>query len=142
MSDVNEIIKAINICFGRGECSDCAYHMSGDYTAFDCRKRMLEDILETINELQERISIMQEWNLTSENLPVIPEEATYGIMVLCADDKSQFKKDRGWKNKSYVRNYVRREIRGKTVERWEYVTGQICYDPPKYWMYVPDPPEV
>ena len=103
----------------------------------------IKDVVEAINGLQERISIMQEgWNLTSEKLPVIPEDATYGIMVLCADDKSQFKKDKGWKNKSYPRDYVRREIRGKTVERWEYVTGQICYDPPKYWMYLPDPPEV
>lgn len=37
--------------------------------------------------------------------------------------------------------YVRTEVRGKSVERWEWLSGCVCHDNITHWMPLPEPPK-
>ena len=48
--DMENIIKAIDICLGHGKCNDCSYHSGANYSDQNCRGRMLQDVLVLLKE--------------------------------------------------------------------------------------------
>ena len=55
MIDREKIINALNICLGHGKCKDCGYTNIGKgYSTMDCRKSMMQDILELLKEQEPR----------------------------------------------------------------------------------------
>ena len=56
MADLDNVIKATDICRGNGHCEDCHYYQGhAGYTIMDCRKYMLNDVYTVLQEQQEEI---------------------------------------------------------------------------------------
>lgn len=60
MADREKVMKAIDICLGHGYCKDCEYHSAGYYTAQNCRKQMMIDVLALLKE-QEAMEPIEEF---------------------------------------------------------------------------------
>ena len=82
MINVDNVIKAINICLGHGECKDCAYHSTG-YSDQNCRGRMLRDILSLLKwyntQIQYRDDHIVEYEKEINSLNALLENQTKEI---------------------------------------------------------------
>ena len=73
-----------------------------------------------------------EWVSVEDELPKLPDCDRCSMMVNTA---------RKGNPKSLPMIYERAIVRGKRVERWKYYWDRIAYEPPDYWMYLPEPPK-
>lgn len=74
------------------------------------------------------------WIPTTEDVPHI-KEGCVGVVVVNAVY---------WAIGKYISmplRYVRKKIRNKLVERWEYMDGSIIHKSVLYWMPLPEPPK-
>lgn len=94
----------------------------------------LQMVYDHINEMTSD----NNWFLSSLNSPVIPEGDTE-ITVQCCNIPYLFLDGKPFDHKSYPMKYCRRTVRGKTVERWEWVSGTIAYSRPDFWKYMDKP---
>ena len=151
-----KVKKGLEVCTSPGGCEgDCTYY---DFEDGECVTRLMTDALQIINDqenmldekqkhlenlqkvnedLEERIAIMEEG---TENgwIPVtlgLPEtnDSYFGRPIIVCDERQQV----------FPLRYVRRNIRGKTVERWQEEDGRI-YGRMNIiaWQYMPKPLKV
>lgn len=72
-----------------------------------------------------------EWIKCSERMPELNEgRFSMRVLLTVIDCKNVM-----------PMKYVRTEVRGKSVERWEWFTGNVCRDNITHWMPLPEPPQ-
>jgi len=74
------------------------------------------------------------WIPTTEDVPHIKEGCAGAVVVNAVY----------WAIGKYISmplRYVRKKIRNKLVERWEYMDGSIVHKSVLYWMPLPEPPK-
>lgn len=74
------------------------------------------------------------WIPTTEDVPHIKEGCAGAVVVNAVY----------WAIGKYISmplRYVRKKIRNKLVERWEYMDGSIIHKSVLYWMPLPEPPK-
>jgi hypothetical protein len=76
----------------------------------------------------------QRWIPVTEDVPHIKEGCAGAVVVNAVY----------WAIGKYISmplRYVRKKIRNKLVERWEYMDGSIVHKSVLYWMPLPEPPK-
>lgn len=71
-----------------------------------------------------------EWVNAKERLPEVEESFFGKLFMVCFKDGDV-----------YPLRYVKKTIRGKLVERWEYWNGNIYYGDVVAWAEMPEPPK-
>lgn len=138
-------------CCSTGECKiECPYLGSGDCdknlatdalqiiteqeNMLDEKQKHLENLQKVNEDIEERIAIMEEgtdngWIPVTLGLPET-NDSYFGRHIIVCDERKQV----------FPLRYVRRNIRGKTVERWQEEDGRI-YGRNNIiaWQYMPEP---
>ena len=107
-------------------------------TLLDEKQKHLENLQKVNEDLEERIAIMEEgtdngWIPVTLGLLPEPNDSYFGRHIIVCDERQHV----------FPLRYVRRNIRGKTVERWQENDGRIYYGANIIaWQYLPEPLKV
>ena len=102
---------------------------------FDADMSDLRDYMhDKIKWEQKQWAAMPRWIPVTEDVPHIKEGCVGAVVVNAVY----------WAIGKYISmplRYVRKKIRNKLVERWEYMNGSIIHKSVLYWMPLPEPPK-
>ncbi len=100
-----------------------------------CRACDVDDVISDIEDFPAAdVEPKQRWIPTTEDVPHIKEGCAGAVVVNAVY----------WAIGKYISmplRYVRKKIRNKLVERWEYMDGSIVHKSVLYWMPLPEPPK-
>ena len=124
MDQLEKIKLGLKCCAEGNNCAKhCPYDDDND-DCKDCTSALARDALEYIEGYPSK------WNPPDQK-PEIPDRGGIpGISVLVCTPNNQV----------FPLWYMRRKVRGKTVERWQWDTERVYYGEIAGWMYYPKAP--